>query len=166
VSRIASRLAAAVLAAGALVTVAALPASAADQHHGRHAGFGHDRGHHHGRQHDRRADVAIDVHQTYRGARSNRALNDEWVTVTNEGRRPVSLDRWTLTDSDHHVYRFSHLTLRGHQSVRVHTGAGRNTGRDLYQGRRSAEFGGRDTATLRDARGHVVDTDSTGRGRR
>jgi lamin tail-like protein len=164
VSRTASRLAAVVLAAGALVTVAALPASAAEQHHGRHAGFGHGFGH--GRHHEQRADVVIDVHHTYRGARSNRALNDEWVTVTNESRRSVNLDRWTLTDSDHHVYRFSYLTLRGHESVRVHTGAGRDTDRDLYQDRRSAEFGGRDTATLRDARGHVVDTDSSGRGRR
>lgn len=168
-SRTASRLTAAVLAAGALVTVAALPASAAGQQHGRHSGHSYP-GHSypgHSRQHDQRQDVVISgVHQAARGARSNRALNDEWVTVTNEGRRSVSLDRWTLTDSDHHVYRFRHLTLRGHQSVRVHTGAGRDTGRDLYQGRRSAEFAGRDTATLRDARGHVVDTDSSGRGRR
>lgn len=164
-SRTASRLAAAVLAAGALVTVAALPASAAGQQHGRHSGHSYPG---HSRQHDQRQDVVISgVHQAARGARSNRALNDEWVTVTNEGRRSVSLYRWTLSDSDHHVYRFGHVTLRGHQSVRVHTGVGRDSGRDLYQDRRSAVFERRgDSATLRDARGHVMDTDAWGRGRR
>lgn len=165
------------LAAGAIITVGALPASAADASHGRNLGFGHGRdvGHSHGRQHgqhqrperhQQRSVVLGEVHHADRGARSNRALNDEWVTVTNESRRSVSLDRWTLTDSDHHVYRFARVTLRAYESVRVHTGAGRDTSRDLYQGRRSTVFDRNDTATLRDARGQVVDTESMGRGRR
>lgn len=182
-SRTASRLAATVLAAGAIVTAAALPASAADTSHGRHAGFGYSHGTSQGRQHDQRHDRRHDqrhnqrhdqqdvvigaVHHVDRGARSNRALNDEWVTVTNDGRRAVSLDRWTLTDSDHNVYRFSHVTLRAHESLRVHTGMGRDTSRDLYQDRRTAVWDrSGDSATLRDARGHVVDSDSWGHGRR
>lgn len=153
VSRIASRLAATVLAAGALVTAVALPASAAPDRHGRHQQMG--------------AQVALgSVHHT-RDARSARGLNDEWITVTNEGRRAVSLDRWTLTDSDHHVYRFGRVTLRAHESVRVHSGRGRDTSRDLYQGgNRSLWERGGDRATLRDARGHVVDTESWGHSHR
>ncbi|WP_327286871.1 lamin tail domain-containing protein [Streptomyces sp. NBC_01198] len=149
-SRIAFRLVSAALAAGAIVAAAALPASAAD----------------HGRSGPARSRVVIgDVHHAGRGSdvRSNRSLNEEWVTVTNKGRHSVRLDRWTLTDADHHVYRFGHVSLRGHQSVRIHTGNGRNTDRDLYQDRRASVFDkSRDTATLRDGRGHVVDTESWG----
>ncbi|MFI0940512.1 lamin tail domain-containing protein [Streptomyces sp. NPDC021020] len=151
-SRIASRLAATVLAAGALVTVAALPASAAPAQHGRHQQMG--------------AQVVLgSVHHT-RDTRSARGLNDEWITVTNEGRRTVSLDHWTLTDADHHVYRFGHVTLRAHQSLRVHSGRGHNTYRDLYQGGTRSVWGSNDRATLRDARGHVVDTESWGHSHR
>lgn len=152
-SRTASRLAATLLAAGALVTAAALPASAAD----------------HGRSHQSRPQVVLgDVHHAAGSdARSGRSLNQEWITVTNRGRQSVNLNRWTLTDSDHHVYRFAHVTLRGHQSVRVRTGNGRDTARDLYQDRRASVWDkGRDTATLRDSRGHVVDTESWGRNHR
>lgn len=153
VSRIASRLAATVLAAGALVSAAALPASAAPDRHGRHQQMG--------------AQVVLgSVHHT-RDARSARGLNDEWITVTNEGRRAVRLDRWTLTDADHHVYRFDRVTLRAHTSLRVHSGRGHDSSRDLYQGRsRGVWDRGSDRATLRDARGHVVDTEAWGRGRR
>lgn len=151
--RTASRLAATALAAGAIVTTAALPASAVD----------------HGRGHQSRPQVVLGSVHHDRGsdARSNRSLNDEWITVTNRGRWSVSLDRWTLTDSDHHTYRFGHVTLRARQSVKVHTGNGRNTGRDLYQNRRTSVWDrGRDTVTLRDSRGHVVDTASWGRSHR
>ncbi|WP_234343496.1 lamin tail domain-containing protein [Streptomyces sp. NRRL F-5123] len=209
-SRIASRLAATVLAAGALLTVAALPASAAPAEHGRHGqheqhgqhdqpdqhGQRQQHGQHdqpdqhgqrqqrdqpdqhgqsdqhgqrdqHGRHQQMGAQVALgSVHHT-RDARSARGLNDEWITVTNEGRRAVSLDRWTLSDADHHVYRFGHVTLRAHESLRVHSGRGRDTYRDLYQGgNRSMWDRGGDSATLRDARGHVVDTESWGRSHR
>ncbi|UWE10281.1 lamin tail domain-containing protein [Actinacidiphila bryophytorum] len=157
-SRFVLRLASTVMAAGAVVAVAALPASAAApvSDHGR------------GRQADSQV-VLGEIHHAGRGsdARFGGSLNQEWVTVTNEGRRSVSLDRWTLTDSDNHVYRFGHVTLRSHQSVRVHTGNGRDTARDLYQDRRASVWDTRrDTATLRDSRGHVVDTESWGRGRR
>jgi hypothetical protein len=182
VSRTASRLAAIMLAAGALATAAALPASAAD----------HGRGHHnqqqpyqqhyrqpyqqpyqqqqhqeHYQQHyqQQRAQVVLGAvhHTTSDRSRSDRSLNNEWITVTNEGRRAVSLDGWTLTDADHHTYRFGRVTLQAHESVRVHTGSGRNTSRDLYQGRDASVWSrSDDTATLRDDRGRVVDTESWG----
>ncbi|MFF5447274.1 lamin tail domain-containing protein [Streptomyces sp. NPDC012888] len=141
------RLLAAVLAAGALVGAAALPAAAHDD----------DR-----RDHRRHSSIVIgDVQHESRG-RGDRALNREWIEVENTGRRAVNLRGYTLTDSDGNRYRFKHLRLEGHSSVRVHTGHGRDTDRDVYQDRRHQIWDERDTATLRDDRGHVVDRDSWG----
>ena len=161
-SRLSTRLTATVTVCGALLAVAALPAAAAD----------------HDRNHPQRSSVVLGAVQSDRPGpdnrpgpgnrpgpdnRSARSLNAEWVTVTNTGRSAVDLGGWTLSDTDHNTYRFGHLHLGGHQSVRVHTGVGRNTGRDVYQGRRSHVWDNVDTATLRDSRGHVVDSESWGR---
>lgn len=73
------------LAAGALVSVGTLPASAAD-----HA-------------HPERSKVQISAVQydsPGRDDRSNRSLNREWVEVANTARRAVNLDGWTLEDED------------------------------------------------------------------
>ena len=146
-SRIAFRLTATALVAGSALAAAALPAAAAD----------------HGRRHEQRPQVVLGEVQHAAPGRSHRSQDEQWVTVTNASGRSVSLDRWTLSDSDHHTYRFGHVTLRGHQSVRVHAGRGRDTSRDLYQGSWAAVWDASDTATLRDSRGHVVDTESWGR---
>jgi transposase len=63
--------------------------------------------------------------------RSARSLNNEWVTVTNTGRNAVNIGGWTLTEASRHSYRFHSLRLAGHQSVKVHTGTGRNTNSTL-----------------------------------
>ncbi|MGW7331565.1 lamin tail domain-containing protein [Streptomyces sp. NPDC054840] len=148
------RLLAAVLAAGALVGAAAVPAAAHDDdRHGRH-------GHH--AQHS--SIVIGDVQHDRRDRdRDNRALNREWVEVKNTGRHSVNLRGFTLTDRDGNRYRFDHLRLDGRSSVRVHTGNGRDTHRDVYQDRRHQIWDERDTATLRDNRGNVLDTQSWGR---
>ncbi|MEV8533165.1 lamin tail domain-containing protein [Streptomyces sp. NPDC051211] len=140
-----------VLAAGALIGAAALPAVAHDDdrrdHRGRHSSI-----------------VIGDVQNDSRGrGRDNRALNREWVEVKNTGRRSVNLRGFTLSDRDGNRYRFDHLRLDGHSSVRVHTGHGRDTHRDVYQDRRHQIWDERDTATLRDDRGRVIDTESWGR---
>ncbi|WP_405579745.1 lamin tail domain-containing protein [Streptomyces sp. NBC_01190] len=164
-SRITARLTSTALASVALLAAAALPAAAADHHRD------HERSAH---QHSRelpsrqlptRASVVLgQIHQESRfGARGNRSLNDEWVTVTNESRRTADLNGWTLSDSDGNRYSF-HLRLAGHQSVRVHSGTGWDTTRDVYQNRRNHVWdSSSDTATLRDNRGHLVDTESYGR---
>ncbi|OEJ30498.1 lamin tail domain-containing protein [Streptomyces subrutilus] len=143
------RLLAAVLAAGTLVGAAALPAAAHDDdrrdHRGRHSSI-----------------VIGEVQHDTRG-RDNRALNREWVEVENTGRHSVDLRGFTLTDSDGNRYRFQGFRLDGRSSVRVHTGYGNNTRRDVYQDRRHQIWDERDTATLRDDRGRVVDTESWGR---
>ncbi|MYS19967.1 Lamin Tail Domain [Streptomyces sp. DvalAA-14] len=148
-SRFAIRLAAgSMLASGALLAAAVAPASAAD--HGRHL--------------PQRPSVVVGaIHSPDRHDRAVRSLDAEWVTVTNTGRRAVDLDGWTLSDRDRHTYSFHHLTLGGHQSVRVHTGAGRNTAHDVYQGRRGYVWDSRsETATLRDRHGRSVDSRSFG----
>lgn len=157
-SRIATRMTATAVAAGALLAGAALPATAAGLHHGRH-------------HHSRRPAVVLGAIQYNSPGADNltaRSLNDEWVTVTNSARRPVNLNGWTLTAADHHhTYRFGRLDLGARKSVRVHTGAGRNTSRDVFQGSRTYLWSNTaDTATLRDSRGSLVDSTSWGhRGR-
>ncbi|WTQ71245.1 lamin tail domain-containing protein (plasmid) [Streptomyces sp. NBC_00161] len=149
-----SRLLATVLAAGALVGAASIPAAAHDDdrpgHRGPHSSI-----------------VIGDVQHDSRGrsrSRDNRALNREWVEVKNTGRNAVNLHGFTLTDQQGNRYRFNHLRLDGRSSVKVHTGNGRNTHRDVYQDRRHQIWDERDTATLRDDRGNVIDTETWGRG--
>ncbi|WP_329365640.1 lamin tail domain-containing protein [Streptomyces sp. NBC_01483] len=139
----ARRLAAAALSAAALVGAAALPAAA--------NGSG-----------PRGPQVEISKVQydaPGHGSRSNRSLNEEWVQITNSGRDSVNLDDWTLSNRQGRVYTFHHLRLNGHSSVRVHTGVGRDTYRDVYQDRRNFVWDDReDTATLRNDHRRVVDT--------
>ncbi|KOU23559.1 MULTISPECIES: lamin tail domain-containing protein [unclassified Streptomyces] len=143
------RVVAAFLAAGALVGAAALPATADD----------------HRRDRDHRApasSIVISDVQYGGGSRdrSAQALNREWVEVKNTGRHGVNLRGFTLTDRQGNRYRFADFRLDGRSSVKVHTGHGRDTRRDVYQDRRHQIWDERDTATLRDNRGNVVDSDS------
>ncbi|WP_393100924.1 lamin tail domain-containing protein [Streptomyces sp. LN325] len=137
------------MAAGVVVGVAALPASA-DQ--GR---FPH------------RAQVQISqVQYDSPGwdSGSNASLNKEWVEVTNTGRSGVNLNGWTLSGRDGRAYVF-HLRLGGRETVRVHTGVGRDAGRDVYQDRRGYAWDNRaDTATLRNDHRRVIDVVTWGRG--
>ncbi|MFC9131894.1 lamin tail domain-containing protein [Streptomyces sp. NPDC057099] len=147
VSVTARRIAAAALAAGALVSVVTLPASAAD--------------HRPERSKVEISDVQYD--SPGRDDGSNRSLNREWVEVTNTGRRTVNLDGWTLKDEDGRTYTFDHYRLEGRATVRIHTGHGRDTDTDLYQDRRRYVWDNRsDTATLRNDRGRFVDDESWG----
>ncbi|SCK46034.1 lamin tail domain-containing protein [Streptomyces sp. WMMB 322] len=142
------RFAATLLASGALLGAAALPATASDFSHAPRS--------------------AVKIGQVQYesprwGHHSNRSLNAEWVEVRNTSRHTVRLKGWTLTDRDGNRYRFRHLWLRGHDSVRVHTGFGRDNSRHVYQGRRAQVWDHNDAATLRDARGRWIDTKSWGR---
>ncbi|MER5570823.1 lamin tail domain-containing protein [Streptomyces goshikiensis] len=187
-----------VLAAGALIGAAAMPA-AADGHgrdngrnhgrdhvrdhdhgrdngrdNGRDQGRGRDHGRDHGRDNgrdngrDHRAPSSIAIGEVQnedgmRGDRFGRALNREWVEVKNTGRHAVNLRGYTLTDEQGNRYRFPDFRLDGRSSVKVHTGQGRNTRHDLYQDRRRQVWDDSDTATLRDDRGNIIDTESWGR---
>ncbi|GAA2909982.1 lamin tail domain-containing protein [Streptomyces thioluteus] len=96
--------------------------------------------------------------------RSAKSLNAEWVTITNTGKKAVELNRWTLSDTSRHVYTFGKVRLAAHASVRVHTGKGKDTAKDVYQNRRAYVWNNtKDKATLKDAGGRVVATASWGR---
>ncbi|WNO69458.1 lamin tail domain-containing protein [Streptomyces sp. NBC_00121] len=146
----ARRIAATVLAAGAVVSAVALPASAHDND----------------RHRQPRVEIsAVQADSPGRDNRTNRSLNAEWVELTNNSRRAVNLDGWTLRDGDGHRYRFDDVRLAGRATVRIHTGIGRDTRTDLYQDRRNYVWDNRsDTAILRDDLGRTVDTESWGRG--
>ncbi|MFE5696346.1 lamin tail domain-containing protein, partial [Streptomyces erythrochromogenes] len=83
--------------------------------------------------------------------------------IKNTGRGSVNLRGYTLTDQQGNRYRFPDFRLEGRSAVKVHTGQGRDTRHDLYQDRNRQVWNDRDTATLRDTRGNVVDTESWGR---
>ncbi|MCS0604969.1 lamin tail domain-containing protein [Streptomyces sp. LP11] len=130
----------------------ALPAAAAD---------------HHPTPHSRQGVVRISAAHVHAPGRDDRnvTLAKEWVAVTNDARRPVDLNHWTLTDRSGHTYTFHHYRLGARSTVRVHTGVGRDTRKDLFQDRRRSVWDATDTATLRDDHGRVVDDASWGRGR-
>ncbi|MDI1456492.1 lamin tail domain-containing protein [Streptomyces sp. NPDC003388] len=144
------------MTAVAAVTAAAvgavvLPAAAADHHYP-------------GRAHAAVYISKVQYDSPGRDDRSNRSLNQEWVDITNSTRRTVNLDGWTLKDEDGHTYTFRHVRLDGRATVRVHTGVGRDTRRDLFQDRRAYVWNNdHDTATLRNDRGRFVDDASWGR---
>jgi hypothetical protein len=53
---------------------------------------------------------------------------------TNHGGKARRLTGWAIRDAAGHVYRFPRFRLRPGSSVRLHTGKGRNTRRNLYWG--------------------------------
>ncbi|MEU6102748.1 lamin tail domain-containing protein [Streptomyces flaveolus] len=149
----ARRLTAAALTVGALTAVIAVPATAA--------------GHHDHRAPRPNVEISdVQYNSPGRDDRSNRSLNREWVEITNNSRRSINLDGWTLRDEDGHRYTFDDYRLDGRSTVRVHTGRGRDTDTDVYQDRRNYVWDNRsDTATLRNDNGRFIDETSWGRNR-
>ncbi|MER6083288.1 lamin tail domain-containing protein [Streptomyces sp. NPDC001833] len=148
VSAAARRLGSAAAVAAALVGVTALPAAATAARPAMP-------------QRDAVVISAVQHDLQGRAVFSGRALNREWVDVTNTSRREVNLSGWSLSDAEGHSYTFRHYRLAGGATVRVHTGEGRDTRTDLYQDRRSSVWNREaDTATLRNDRGRYVDSAS------
>ncbi|KAB1987447.1 lamin tail domain-containing protein [Streptomyces triticiradicis] len=148
VSTSARRLTAAALSAAAITAAIAVPASAADP-----------------RPYRQSVEISrVQYDSPGRDDRSNRSLNQEWVEITNNGRRSVNLDGWTLSDADGHTYTFDHYRLGGRSTVRVHTGVGRDSRTDLFQDRHAYVWNNdRDRAVLRNDHGRFVDASSWGR---
>ena len=89
---------------------------------------------------------------------SNQSLNAEWVKLLNRTGHRVRLDGWTLRDTAHHVYHFVGYSLRAHGTVRIHTGSGPDTQRNLFQDRGWYVWNNDgDTAILRGPAGNVRD---------
>jgi len=86
-------------------------------------------------------------------------LEGEYVLLRNTTEVSQDLTAWTIEDSDGHVFRFESFVLEPAASVKVWTGAGEDTGTDVYWGYgRGLWDNDGDTATLKDYRGQVVDT--------
>lgn len=85
------------------------------------------------------------------------------MEITNNTRRAVNLDGWTLQDEDGRTYTVDDYRLRGRATVRIHTGQGRDTRTDLYQDRRHYVGDNHPgTATLCNDRGRFIDDESWG----
>lgn len=97
--------------------------------------------------------------------RSNASLNGEWVQIKNQTRSSRSLRGWSLRDRSGHVYVFGAYTLRPGKTVKIHTGRGKNTASQRYQGKRTYVWDNRDSVSLRTAAGRVADTCSWSKGR-
>ena len=84
----------------------------------------------------RAADSPIRILEAHGNARGDdrQNLNDEYITFTNSGNAPVSLNGWTVTDESNHRYRFPEYVLPPRQTVKLSTGSGKNTTGRLYWG--------------------------------
>ncbi|TGN81906.1 lamin tail domain-containing protein [Streptomyces bauhiniae] len=106
----------------------------------------------------------VQIHRVYfdspgKDTRSNSSLNGEWVQLKNTSRSAVSLKGWILKDASNHKYVFPNVKLGAGKYVKVHTGSGRDTTSDKYQGRRAYVWNNTsDTATLTKSNGSKVDT--------
>jgi len=86
-------------------------------------------------------------------------LVEEWVEITNLNTAAENMTGWTLSDEGNHTYTFPDFSLNAGAAVKVHTGIGTDSARDLYWNRSSSVWNnGGDVATLKDASGNVVST--------
>jgi hypothetical protein len=84
-------------------------------------------------------------------------LDGEWVEVANQGDADENLAGWALSDEQNHTYTFPDFVLAAGASVKIHTGSGSDTDKDLYWSRTSSVWNNSgDLATLLDAAGNVV----------
>jgi hypothetical protein len=89
----------------------------------------------------------------------NASLNAEWVKITNTSSKTARLGQWVLHDASNHRFQFPAFSLKAHAAVRVHTGSGSDSAKNLYWG--SHEYiwnNDGDTATLDNANGSKVDS--------
>jgi len=84
-------------------------------------------------------------------------IDAEAVVLRNEGGM-VSLEAWTVSNSAGDTYVLPAMTLFTDGEVRIHTGPGDGTPRDLYWGRAEPAWRAGGLVTFRDAGGNVVDT--------
>jgi len=86
-------------------------------------------------------------------------LNDEYITISNEGTKQLNLAAWTLRDeSSQNRYVFNGLNLKPGMSVTVRTGCGEDRHGTVYWcSERSIWSNGGDTVILQDRHGNVAD---------
>ena len=86
-------------------------------------------------------------------------LNDEYVTIANEGEDVIDLTGWTLRDeSSQNRFVFGDVTLAPGDSLKVRTGCGTNRADGLHWcAARSVWSNSGDTVILQDTHGNIVD---------
>lgn len=97
---------------------------------------------------------------------TNSNINREYLTIKNTGHKVVRLRGWTVVDKRKTttgrdaIYHFkATFRLRPGRSVRLHSGKGRNTRRDLYWGLSRMRWNNMgDTAYLVNRAGRTVST--------
>lgn len=101
--------------------------------------------------------VAITATQFDAPGDDRKNLNGEWVEIANSGNSPVDMANWILDSSGERVYTFPEFSLASGASAKVFTGKGVDSASELYIGMRSPVWNNKgDTATLKDATGHIV----------
>jgi hypothetical protein len=90
---------------------------------------------------------------------SNASLNAEWITIKNTGSSARQLNGWRVRDRAGNVYRFGNVVLPAGHTARLHTGSGSNyPPHHLYWASGHYVWNNvKDRATLRNAKGNVVD---------
>ncbi|UCC76560.1 MAG: lamin tail domain-containing protein, partial [Anaerolineales bacterium] len=66
--------------------------------------------------------------------RAKENLQGQYVCIDNEGPSPVDLSGWHLQNRRGTAYDFGHFRLKSGEAVRLRTGKGRDTEKDLYWG--------------------------------
>lgn len=104
------------------------------------------------------------IHRVYfdspgKDTRGNASLNGEWAQIKNTGSKAVSLKGWVLKDPENHRYTFPNIKIGAKKTIKVHTGSGKDTAADKFQGRKAYVWNNTsDTATLSKANGAKVDS--------
>lgn len=90
--------------------------------------------------------------------------NGEWIEITNQGKKAVNLQDYTLKDSANNMYTFGKFSLGAGAKVRLYSGQGKDSATALYWGMvdNSVWNNDSDTAFLRDPQGGLVDSYSYG----
>jgi micrococcal nuclease len=84
-------------------------------------------------------------------------LGEEYVCLVNTGAAPVDLSGWCVKDEKDHTFCFSAFTLAAGAVVRVHTGAGADSGSDVFWNHDGAVWNnGGDTVYVYDSTGALV----------
>ncbi len=88
--------------------------------------------------------------------------SSEQVDIQNTGDAVVSLQGWTLTDSEDNVFTFPDLLLQSGQIIRIFTRVGQNTPAALYWNLTTAVWTTGELATLTDGSGQTQSTFTVG----
>jgi len=85
-------------------------------------------------------------------------INREFVRLLNKANHAVTITGWRLSNKAGTTFTFPAFTLQRNATVVVHTGAGTASATDLYWGLSGFIWNTKDTATLRNASGAVINT--------